>query len=119
MRKAALCMLALVAAASAEPVDEPPERPSWFARFLPEQIHLGPQMGMTASRFQATSQYRAMVMPTAANRDAWMSPSYGALITGRWRKAFTLTLAPRMESYGMDTREETVYFPENPFPHTL
>lgn len=99
--------------------DSQPKSPSRLARLLPDRLQVGPHFGFTASRFTGSSEYKSLIEPTPASREAWTAPSYGAFITARWRSGISLTFSPRYESYGVDTREETVSFPDNPFPHTL
>lgn len=90
-----------------------------LAPLLPRQILAGPQIGVTGSRFTASPEYRALVMPTAAPEESQLAPSWGGVVSARWSHWFSLTLAPHRETYKLATREETVSFPDNPFPHTL
>ena len=85
---------------------------------LPSAILAGPQAGVQASRLRATTEYRDFIEPTPG-RGAWTSPSWGAVVTVRWRNGFSLTASPCRETYGLATREDTVSFAGNPFPHTL
>lgn len=90
-----------------------------LAPLLPRQILVGPQIGVTGSRFTASPEYRALVMPTSAPDESQLAPGWGAVASARWSHWFSLTLAPHREIYRLATREETVSFPDNPFPHTL
>lgn len=90
-----------------------------LAPLLPRQILAGPQIGVTGSRFTASPEYRALIMPTPASDGSGLAPSWGAVLSARWSHWFSLTVAPRRETYRLATREETVSFPDNPFPHTL
>lgn len=92
---------------------------SGLQRLAPREVEAGPLLGMAASRLTASSDYRALVRPTAAESEGHAAPSWGAILTARWSYGLSLTLAPRRETYGLKTREETVSFPDNPFPHTL
>lgn len=85
---------------------------------LPNAILAGPQAGVQASRLRATSEYGQLIEPTSG-KGAWTSPSWGAALALRWRNGFSLTASPRREIFGLATREETVSFSGNPFPHTL
>lgn len=85
----------------------------------PTQIQVGPQFGFMGSRLKASAEYAALVTPTPESGEAFMAPSFGGLATARWSPGITLTLAPHRETYGVSTVEETVAFPDNPFPHTL
>lgn len=102
------------ATAAAEPGPKPGLR-----RLLPLRLQIGPQIGMLGARLQSSREYRALLEPTEAREGAWKSLSWGAVLTARWNHGFSLTLAPRREAYGVETREQTVAFPDNPFPHTL
>jgi hypothetical protein len=95
------------------------EEPGFFSRFLPRSLAIGPQAGFTGARFRSSREYAAYTEPTPASQQAWTAPSYGILATIRWNNGATLSLAPRHETYGISTREETVSFKDNPFPHTL
>lgn len=88
-------------------------------RLLPRDILVGPEVGMLESRFSASPEYRSLIQPTAAGREFWTFPTWGLSATARWSHWFSLTVSPRRETYGMETREETVAFPGNPFPHEL
>lgn len=92
---------------------------SGLQKLAPREVEAGPLLGMAASRLMASSDYRALVRPTEAESEGHAAPSWGAILTARWSYGLTLTLAPRRETYGIKTREETVSFPDNPFPHTL
>lgn len=92
---------------------------SLFTGLLPMTLAIGPQAGFTGARFRSSREYEAYTKPTSSAQDAWTAPSYGILATARWTSGFTLSLAPRYETYGVSTREETVSFKGNPFPHTL
>ena len=111
--KIAIAAAALSAAAQAQ------EGRSLLWALRPGQILVGPQIATTGARLQATREYAALIEPTPAARENWIAPSFGALVSLRWRRWFSLALAPRHESYGLSTREQVVSFPENPFPHTL
>jgi len=115
----ALVLFFAACVAHAEEAGDAPKAPSRAARLLPRQLLVGPHFGYTGSRFKVSKDFAALIEPTPVERDAWFSPSYGLMIAARWKSGFTLALAPRRESYGVDTREETVSFPDNPFPHTL
>lgn len=93
--------------------------PSPWARLLPKQVQAGPQIGFTGSRFMASQDYHALIEPTPAKNDVGTALSLGAILTARWSHWFTLSLAPHRETYAMETRERTVAFPGNPFPHSL
>jgi hypothetical protein len=91
----------------------------FLEKLLPTRIHVGPEAGVLASRLTASSEYRALITPVETRRDVRAAPSYGVTAVFRWSHGFSLALAPRWESYGLETREGTVSFPDNPFPHTL
>jgi hypothetical protein len=86
---------------------------------LPRQIQVGPQLGGMVSRLSMSGDYRALIRPAEAEEGNRLEPSWGGVLTARWGRWFTLTLAPRRESYRLATHEETVSFPDNPYPHTL
>lgn len=96
-----------------------PEGPRDFGRLMPRRLQAGVQIGLLGSRLQATPEYRALLAPAEARVEAWKSMSWGAVLTARWNHGFSLTVSPRRETYGIETREQTVAFPDNPFPHTL
>lgn len=89
-----------------------------LSRWIPSGVLVGPHVGVGASRLRATTEYSRLVEPTAGE-GAWKSLSWGGSLTVRWPSGFSLTTAPRRESFGLSTREETVAFSGNPFPHTL
>ncbi|MEO7777427.1 MAG: hypothetical protein ABIY63_07845 [Fibrobacteria bacterium] len=93
--------------------------PFRWSRLLPRQILAGPQVGVMGSRFIASADYRSLVEPTPAKRDGGAALSMGVVATARWSHWFSLSVAPHRETYAMETRERTVAFPDNPFPHTL
>lgn len=107
-----------VAKAAPDTVPEATDHFNFPKRLLPSAILAGPQAGVQASRLRATSEYGQLIEPTPG-RGAWTSPSWGAVLALRWRSGFSLTASPRRETYGLATREETVSFSGNPFPHTL
>jgi len=117
----ALAPKAATVAAKEPESDE--RKPSDFAvfcaRLAPREILAGPQAGVSASKFRTSTEYAALIRPTEADRGTWVAPSFGAVLTARWATGISLTLAPRRETYGVRTREQTVSFPDNPFPHTL
>jgi hypothetical protein len=119
----ALSALALAFLSAAAPRAEdaalPLPRFSKLAFLLPKSILAGGHLGVTGSHLHAEGDYSQVSEPTQAIGSAWLSPSFGALISARWNAGITLTFAPRIESYGVETREETVSFSGNPFPHTL
>lgn len=90
-----------------------------FGRWFPSRITLGPQAGILSSRLRSTGEYRSFLLPVPARDRAWLSPSIGASLSVRWRNGFNLSLSPRTEAYGLQTREDTVAFAGNPYPHTL
>lgn len=106
-------------AASADPRAVAPAFGRALAALLPRRIEAGPLFGFSGSRFAATSQYAALILPTSAPDRLHEAPTWGGLVTAHWNRAFSLTLSPRRETYGLATREATVAFPGNPFPHTL
>lgn len=121
MKSWMMLALALAAATAARAEESEPavDAPSPFRRMMPERMQVGLQLGVAASRFAASREYDAYIEPTPAKDDQWIAPSYGFLLAARWKHAFTLRFGYRRESYGLETREETVSFPDNPFPHTL
>jgi hypothetical protein len=88
-------------------------------KLMPSQFLVGPQLGMTSSKFMASSEYDALIRPTPSEKDFSQAPSFGLLLSARWKTGITLTVAPRRESHRLDTKKATVSFPGNPFPHTL
>lgn len=88
-------------------------------RWIPDRFHIGPQIGLLGSRLRSSREYRALLEPTEVRDGAWKSISWGAVLAAHWHPGFSLALAPRREAYGVETRERTVAFPDNPFPHTL
>lgn len=90
-----------------------------LGKWLPIEATLGPQAGAQYSRLRATSEYRALIEPVPAQDDPWIAPAWGASFSLRWRSGFTLALAPRRESFGLRTVEDTVSFQGNPYPHAL
>ncbi len=86
---------------------------------IPNELQAGLQVGWQASRFHATSDYRSLIEPTAAEEGPFQAMSWGVVVSARWRSGFSLSLAPRSETYGERTQEETVTFAGNPFPHQL
>jgi hypothetical protein len=92
---------------------------AFLARLAPREIQAGPQLGLSVSRFRASSEYGALIRPTPAEGEPRLAPVPGAVLTARWNGGISLTVAPRRERFGVRTRERTVSFPDNPFPHTL
>lgn len=116
---AALLLLSQAALATEEPNDRLSPAGRFLLKIMPTRIHLGPEAGILASRLTASPEYRALLTPVEARREFQAAPSFGVSAVFRWSHGFSLALAPRWESYGVETREGTVSFPDNPFPHTL
>jgi hypothetical protein len=90
-----------------------------YQKYRPQQLLIGLQGGVMGSRLSASPAYNALIRPTTPNGDPWLASSFGVMITTRWKTGISLSLAPRKEYYGVKTQEQTVSFPDNPFPHTL
>jgi hypothetical protein len=122
-----LCSALLFLAACPVPgarADEPPKAEASKARaaiaaLLPREIQLGPQAGLALSTLRTSGEYGSFVKPTAADRDPGLGPDFGVVLAARWNHGITLAIAPHRATYRVHTREETVSFAGNPFPHTL
>lgn len=121
----ALIVLSVLAALSAPDsrADETSAAGAGFsgavAAMLPREIQLGPQAGLALSTLRTSSEYGALVKPTPAERGSRWRPNPGLVLAARWPRGISLAIAPRRAAYGVRTREETVSFAGNPFPHTL
>ncbi len=85
---------------------------------LPRYVDLGPQIGFAGSQLTATRDNAALFTPTPVNDRTHISLDWGVTMSAHW-KLFSLTIAPRREEFGLETKAGTVEFSGNPFPHTL
>jgi hypothetical protein len=120
LRTACLACLGFSGAALGEQTDTANSYPvriqsAWF----PCEVGLGLRIGAQASHLRATSEFRSLAEPVPAEKGPWVSPSYGAVLSLRWRPGFTLAFSPRSETFGLRTVEDTVSFSGNPYPHAL
>ena len=106
-------------AATASPEESAASKPRIAQGLIPSELQAGLQIGWQASRFRASTDYRSLIEPTTAEEDPFQAMSWGFVFAARWRSGISLTLAPRGETYGMRTQEETVTFNGNPFPHQM